>query len=77
MYTALLLCWTSVIGPDFISVPQCLFSFENGPGIETVSSAFEFLGHTPKIWDNNSALVQCVQSSGKHGGSIERMELFR
>jgi hypothetical protein len=21
--------------------------------------------------------IQCVQSSGKHGGSIERMELFR
>jgi hypothetical protein len=34
-----------------------MFSFENGPEIETVPSASEFLGNTLNIWDNDSALV--------------------
>jgi hypothetical protein len=36
---------------------ECLFSFENGPDIEMVSSASEFLGNTLNIWDNDSALI--------------------
>jgi uncharacterized protein YxjI len=37
-----------------------MFSFENGPDIETVRNASEFLGDTFNIWDNDSALVYCV-----------------
>jgi hypothetical protein len=36
------------------------FSFENDRGIETVSSASEFLGDTLNIWDNNRAMVHCI-----------------
>jgi hypothetical protein len=38
---------------------ECMFSFENGPDIEMVSSASEFLGYTINIWDD-SALVYCI-----------------
>jgi hypothetical protein len=37
-----------------------MFSFENGPDIETVSNAPEFLGNTLNIWDNDSALVYYI-----------------
>jgi hypothetical protein len=37
-----------------------MFSFENNPGIYTISSASEFLGDTINIWDNDSALVYCI-----------------
>jgi hypothetical protein len=37
-----------------------MFSFENGPDIEMVSSAFEFLGNTFKISGNDSALVYYI-----------------
>jgi hypothetical protein len=30
---------------------ECMFSFENGHDIETISSASEFLGDTFNIWD--------------------------
>jgi hypothetical protein len=36
-----------------------MFSFENGPDIETISNASEFLGDTLNIWNNDSALVYC------------------
>jgi hypothetical protein len=26
---------------------------------------------------DDGKIIQCLQSSGKHGGSVERMELFR
>jgi hypothetical protein len=38
---------------------EFIFSFENGPDIEMVSSASEFLGDTLNIWDNDCALVCC------------------
>jgi hypothetical protein len=37
-----------------------MFSFENGPDIETVSGASEFHGGTLNMWDNGSALVHCI-----------------
>jgi hypothetical protein len=37
-----------------------MFSFENGPDIETVPSGSEFLGNTLNIWDNDHALVYLV-----------------
>jgi hypothetical protein len=30
-----------------------MLSFENGPGIEMVSNASEFLGNALNIWDND------------------------
>jgi hypothetical protein len=35
-------------------------SSENDPGIETVSSASEFLGDTLNLRDNDHALVYCI-----------------
>jgi hypothetical protein len=37
-----------------------MFSFENGPDIETVFIASEFLGNTLNIWGNDSAPVYCI-----------------
>jgi hypothetical protein len=37
-----------------------MFSFENGPDIETVPNASELLGDTLNIWDKNHALVYCI-----------------
>jgi hypothetical protein len=37
-----------------------MFNFENGPEIETVPNASEFLGNALSIWDNDSALVYFV-----------------
>jgi hypothetical protein len=37
-----------------------MFSFENGPDIETVSNASEFLEDTLNIQDNDSGLVYCI-----------------
>jgi hypothetical protein len=37
-----------------------MFSSENGPDIETVHNASEFLGDTLNIRDDDSALVYCV-----------------
>jgi hypothetical protein len=37
-----------------------MFSFENGPDIETDFSASEFFRYTLNIWDNDSALVYCT-----------------
>jgi hypothetical protein len=34
-------------------------SYENGPDIETVSNASEFLGDTLNVWDDSS-LVYCI-----------------
>jgi hypothetical protein len=39
---------------------KCMFTFENGPDIEAVSNAPEFLGDTLSIWDNDRALVCCT-----------------
>lgn len=36
---------------------ECMFSFKNGPGIETISNASEFVRHTLNIWDNDCALA--------------------
>jgi hypothetical protein len=36
---------------------ESLLSFENGPDIETVTKASEFLGDALNIWDNDHALV--------------------
>jgi hypothetical protein len=47
--------------PSFHQCPkECMFSFENAPDIETVSSASRFLGDTHNIRDNDSALVYCI-----------------
>jgi hypothetical protein len=37
-----------------------MFTFENGPDIEALSNAPEFLGDTLSIWDNDRALVCCI-----------------
>jgi hypothetical protein len=37
-----------------------MFSFENGPDIETISRASELLGGTLNIRNNDSALEYCV-----------------
>jgi hypothetical protein len=37
-----------------------MFSFTNGPEIETVSSGSEFFGDTLDMWDNNHALLYCI-----------------
>jgi hypothetical protein len=37
-----------------------MFSFENGPEIEMVPSASEFLGNNPNVWGNDSALVRRI-----------------
>jgi hypothetical protein len=37
-----------------------MFSFENGPEIEMVLSVSEFLGNTPNIWDDYSALLYYI-----------------
>jgi hypothetical protein len=34
-----------------------MFSFENGPNIETVSNASEFSGNTPNILDDDHAII--------------------
>jgi hypothetical protein len=39
---------------------ECMFSFEKGSDIEVVSSAFDFLGDTLNIRDNDRALVYFV-----------------
>jgi hypothetical protein len=39
---------------------ECMFSFENGPGIETVSSASDSLGDIVNMFDNDCALVYCI-----------------
>jgi hypothetical protein len=43
------------------SFHQCpterMFSFENGPNSEAVPNASEVFGNTPKIWDNNLAII--------------------
>jgi hypothetical protein len=45
--------------PSFHQCPTaCMFSFENGRDIETVSNACEFLGDN--IWNNDCALVYCI-----------------
>jgi hypothetical protein len=38
-----------------------MLSFENGPDIETVSNASEFLGHTLYIWENYRVLVYFIR----------------
>jgi hypothetical protein len=41
-----------------------MFSFENAPGIESISNVSEFLGHIPNIWDNDSSLVLYQKKDG-------------
>jgi hypothetical protein len=38
-----------------------MFSFENGPEIETVPDVSEFLGNSFNTWDNGSAPVYRVK----------------
>jgi hypothetical protein len=47
-----------------------MFSFENGPYIETVSSASQFLGNILNIWDHDCALVQCISRTVALDGFI-------
>jgi hypothetical protein len=60
LYTHCFLCWACLTGPVSISVPRRVFCFENGPNIETLSSASEFLGDILNIWDNDRVLVYCT-----------------
>jgi hypothetical protein len=41
-----------------------MFSFENGPDIETVPNASEFLGDTLNIWDNDRAMIYYLKKDG-------------
>jgi hypothetical protein len=42
-----------------------MFTFENGPDIETVSNASEFLGNSFNIWVNDSVPWYIVSEEGR------------
>jgi hypothetical protein len=59
----------------------CMFSFENGPNIEAVPNASEFLRSTHTIWDNDRAIIYCIRrridaSPWLHNGDEDILWVF-